>query len=365
MAKLRAAVIGRTGRGDYGHGLDVMWQGMPDVELVAVADDDKVGLAKTASKLKLDKAYADYRQMLDEEKPDLVSIGARWLDAHRDIVVNTAERGVHMYLEKPLCRTLAEADEMVAACERTHARLAIAHTTRFSPRIPVVMEMLASNKVGRVLEFRGRGKEDHRGGGEDLWVLGTHVMDLIRLFGGDPSWCFAVVTQKGQPITSADVVEGNEGIGPLAGDALNAMYGMPGATTAYFGSHRSTSGKRPRFGLTMFGSEGILEITTGYLPSVKYLPDPSWSPALSGAKWQNVTSAGIGKPEPIEDKDRHGGNYAGGRELIAAIRENRQPDGSIYDGRAAIEMIVAVFASQQTGGPVKLPLAKRGNPLVA
>ncbi len=365
MARLKAAVIGRTGRGDYGHGLDVMWQNIPDVELVAVADDDKVGLAKTAGKLKLDKAYADYRRMLDEVKPDVVSIGPRWLDAHRDIVVNTAQRGVHMYLEKPLCRTLAEADEMVAACERTHAKLAIAHTTRFSPRIPVVQEMLASNKIGRVLEFRGRGKEDHRGGGEDLWVLGTHVMDLMRLFGGDPRWCLGVVTQGGKPITTADVVEGNEGIGPLAGDAVNAMYGMSGATTAYFASHRATSGQRPRFGLTIYGSEGILEITTGYLPSVKYLADPSWSPGLSGAKWQNVTSGGVGKPEPVADEDRHGGNYAGGRELIAAIRENRQPNSSIYDGRTAIEMIVAVFASQMAGQPVDLPLANRQNPLTS
>ncbi|MEX2112382.1 MAG: Gfo/Idh/MocA family oxidoreductase [Pirellulales bacterium] len=363
MARLRAAVIGRTGRGDYGHGLDVMWLGIPDVELVAVADDDKAGLAKTASKLKLDKAYADYRQMLDEVKPDVVSIGPRWLDAHRDIVVNTAERGVHMYLEKPLCRTLAEADEMVAACERTHSKLAIAHTTRFSPRIPVVQEMLASNKIGRVLEFRGRGKEDQRGGGEDLWVLGSHVMDQIRLFGGDPRWCLGLVTKAGKPINTADVIEGNEGIGPLAGDGVNAMYGLSGATTAYFASHRATSGQRPRFGLTILGSEGILEITTGYLPSVKYLADPSWSPGLSGAKWQNVTSAGIGKPEPVEDADRHGGNYAGGRELIAAIRENRQPNSSIYDARGAIEMIVAVFASQMAGKPVELPLTNRQNPL--
>ncbi|MGD9723419.1 MAG: Gfo/Idh/MocA family protein [Pirellulales bacterium] len=363
MERFKAAVIGRTGRGDYGHGLDVMWQGLPNVDVVAVADDDKMGLAKTARTLKLDKAYADYRQMLDEAKPDVVSIGARWLDAHRDIVVNVADRGVHMYLEKPLCRTLAEADEMVAACERTHAKLAIAHVTRFSPRLPVVKELLAGNKIGRVLELRGRGKEDQRGGGEDLWVLGTHIMDLIRVFGGDPSWCFGVVSKGGQKITSADVSDGNEGIGPLAGDAVNAVYGLDGAKTAYFASHRATSGPRPRFGLQILGSEGILEITTGFLPSVKYLADPSWSPAQSGAKWQNVTSAGIGKPEPVTDEDRHGGNRAGAAELLAAIRENRQPNSSVYDGRAAVEMIVAVFESHRLGKPAELPLANRKNPL--
>ena len=229
MKTLRAAVIGRTGRGDYGHGLDEVWNDLPGVELVAVADDNKTGLAAEARKLKLERSFADYRQMLDEVKPDVVSIGARWLDQHHDIVVACAERGIHMYLEKPLCRTLAEADDMIAACERTHTRCAVAHQTRYSPRIPVVKEMIAGGKIGRVLELRGRGKEDQRGGGEDLWVLGTHVMDLTRLLGGNPSWCFGRVWQGGKSIAKSDVAEGNEGIGPLAGDAVNAMYGMTGS----------------------------------------------------------------------------------------------------------------------------------------
>jgi predicted dehydrogenase len=363
METLKAAVIGRTGRGDYGHGLDEVWTDLPGVELVAVADDNKAGLAAAAKKLKVDKAFADYRQMLDQVKPDVVSIAPRWVDQHREMVVAAAERGIHMYLEKPLCRTLVEADEMVAACERTHARLAIAHTTRLSPRIPVVQDLLASHKIGRLLELRGRGKEDQRGGGEDLWVLGTHVMDLIRLFGGDPSWCFATVTQGGKRVTKADVVEGSEGLGPLAGDAVNAVYGMPEGATAYFSSQRNTSSRRPRFGLHLFGSEGILDMTTGYLPSVKYLADPSWSPGQSGAKWQNVTSAGLGKPEPLSDDKGHSGNRQSVLELLAAIRENRQPSGNIYDGRAAVEMIVAVFESDRLGKPAALPLANRQNPL--
>ncbi len=364
METLKAAVIGRTGRGDYGHGLDEVWTDLPGVELVAVADDNKAGLAAAAKKLKVEKAFADYRQMLDQVKPDVVSIAPRWVDQHREMVVAAAERGIHMYLEKPLCRTLVEADEMVAACERTHARLAIAHTTRLSPRIPVVQDLLATHKIGRLLELRGRGKEDQRGGGEDLWVLGTHVMDLIRLFGGDPTWCFATVTQGGKPVAKADVIEGSEGLGPLAGDAVNAVYGMPEGATAYFSSQRNTSGRRPRFGLHLFGSEGILDMTTGYLPSVKYLADPSWSPGQSGAKWQNVTSAGLGKPEPLVDDKGHSGNRQAVLELLAAIRENRQPSGNIYDGRAAVEMIVAVFESHRLGKPAALPLANRQNPLM-
>jgi len=362
METLRAAVIGRTGRGDYGHGLDVAWNNLPGVKLVAVADDNKMGLASKAKSLKVDKAYADYRQMLDEVKPDVVTIGCRWLDAHRDIVVETANRGVHIYLEKPLCRTLAEADDMASALEKTHTKLVIAHTTRHSPKIKVMRDLIADGKIGRIMELRGRGKEDQRGGGEDLWVLGSHVMDLIRLFGGNPAWCFAQVTEGGKPITKADVYEGNEGIGPLAGDAVAAMYGMPENATAYFASQRKAA-KRTRFGLTIYGTEGVLEMTTGYLPSVRFLPDPSWSAGQTGTKWHNVSSAGLDKDEPLDrDKDPNG-NRPCILELLSAIRENRNPSGGIYDGRAAIEMIVAVFESQRTGGPAKLPLENRQNPL--
>ncbi|REK09410.1 MAG: gfo/Idh/MocA family oxidoreductase [Planctomycetota bacterium] len=362
METLRAAVIGSTGRGDYGHGLDLVWNDLPGVELVAVADDNKMGLAAKAKQLKLDKAYPDYRRMLDEVKPDLVSIGCRWLDQHRDMVVEAAQRGTHIYLEKPLCRTLAEADEMAYALDKTHSKLVIAHTTRHSPKTARVKEMVADGKLGRILELRGRGKEDKRGGGEDLWVLGTHVMDLMRIFGGDPIWCSAQVTAGGRPITREDVVEGNEGIGPLAGDAVAAMYSMPENVTAYFGSQRSAA-KRTRFGLTIYGTEGVLEMTTGYLPSVRFLPESSWSAGRTGAKWLNVSSNGLNEEETLSRDEDPNGNRPCILELLSAIRENRTPSGGIDDARKATEMIVAVFESQRIGGRAQLPLENRQNPL--
>ncbi|MGE0607884.1 MAG: Gfo/Idh/MocA family protein, partial [Pirellulales bacterium] len=342
----RAAVIGRTGKGDYGHGVDTVWKELPNVELLAVADDNKEGLAKAAQRLSLTKAYADYRQMLDEIKPDIVGIGPRWIDQHRDMVLAAAERGIHIYMEKPFCRSLEEADEIVAACERTHVKLAIAHQTHYSPKTAVVKQLLAEGKLGRVLEYRGRGKEDaSRGGGEDLWVLGSHVMDLIRHLGGEPTWCQSIVLQKGQPIQKSDVKDGNEGIGPLAGDEVHATYGLASGAIARFDSVRGAGAKLSRFGLQIYGSNGVLEIVTGSLPSVKFLDDGSWSPGRSGAQWQNVSSAGIGQPEPLADGGLGGGNVMAVQDLIAAIEEDRQPLCGIYEGRGSVEMIAAIFES--------------------
>jgi predicted dehydrogenase len=362
-AKYRVAVIGHTGRGNYGHGLDTVWLDIPEAQIVGVADADKVGLAAAAKRLKVDAAFADYRQMLDQTRPHIVSIAPRWLDQHRDMVLAAAERGVHIYLEKPMCRTLQEADDMVAACERSHVKLAIAHQTRYSPKIAVVQELLAAGRLGQLLELRGRGKEDRRGGGEDLWVLGSHIMDLMRLFAGEALWCAASVTQQGRPITRDDVVPGNEGIGPLAGDAVAAMYGMSSGATAYFASHRNAGGNPSRFGLQLYGSLGVLEILTGYLPSVQYLADPGWSPGRSNQKWVPVSSQGIGREEPLADGGLHAGNVRAVRDLMAAIEEDRQPLANVYTARAATEMIVAVFESQRLSCRVPLPLENRRHPL--
>src|SRR5256885_6082018 len=117
--KYRVAIIGHTGRGNYGHGLDAVWSNFKDrCEIVAVADADEKGRVEAAKRVQAPKAYADYRQMLDEAKPQIVAICPRWLDEHRDLVIAAAQHGMHIYMEKPFARTLAQADGMVAACEK-------------------------------------------------------------------------------------------------------------------------------------------------------------------------------------------------------------------------------------------------------
>ncbi len=362
--KYRVAVIGHTGKGNYGHGLDRVWMEVPQTEIVAVADAEPKGLSAAVSRLDNPAGFADYRKMLDKVKPDLVAVAPRWLDQHCEMVVAAAQSGARgIYLEKPMCPTMAEADRMVAACEKNNVKLAIAHQTRYSPRLPVVQKLIDSGGIGRVMEFRARGKEDRRGGGEDLWVLGTHVLNLTNLFGGAPQWCFGRVTQEGKPVTPDDVFDGPEGIGPLAGDEVHATYGLEGGKTAYFDSVRNMGTGHPRFGLWIYGSEGVIRLTTGHLSRMYYLPDPFWSPGRSGKAWLPITSAGVDKPEPLTDGGLYAGNVLAVNDLLAAIEEDRNPQSSIYEARTAIEMIVAVFESHRTGGPVTMPLKNRENPL--
>ena len=360
----RAAVIGHTGRGDYGHGLDVVWADVHGVELVAVADASEKGLADAAKRLKVSKAYPDYRRMLDEVKPDLVSIAPRWVDQHHDMLLAAVQRGVRgVYMEKPLCRTLAEADAMVAACQKHNVKVAIAFQTRYSPKLPVIAELIRAGTIGQLVEFRARGKEDNRGGAEDLWVLGPHLMNLIELYGAKPLWCFGSVCEQGRPIRREDVKPGSEGASLLAGDEVHAMYRLASGAAAYFDSVRKAGGG-PRFALWICGSKGIIELTTNYMPGAFLLPDASWSvPRGKNRKWLPITSAGLDKPEPIKDGTPHRGNVEAVKDLIASIEKDRKPLADIADARTALEMVVAVFESQRLGKPATFPLQNRSDPL--
>ena len=364
----KVAVIGRTGRGDYGHSLDLAVLDQPKLRPVAVADENEKGRAAAAKRLGVPAAYADYRAMLDREKPHFVVVGPRWVDCHRDMIVDCAQRGIHVFTEKPLCPDLASADAIVDACDRHHVKLAIAYQTRYSPRYDRVKELIDSGAIGEVLELRGRGKEDHRGGGEDLLVLGPHLIDLFRGLLGESTWCFARVTEKGKPITKASVRAGNEGLGPLAGDRIDAVYGFAKTpVVAHFATARPAAGGNTRFGLWIHGSKGVIELKTGWLPDAALLNDPTWStstPTAKSGKWTPITSAGLGKPEPLKGgASLTEANKRILQDLVQAVENDSQPKAGVRDARAILEMLLACHASQAQGGPVSLPLKDRRHPL--
>jgi predicted dehydrogenase len=360
----RVAIIGHTGRGDYGHAVDAAFLKVPNVDIVAVADPNEAGRAAAQKRTGAAASYASYRDMLAKEKPDIVGICPRWIDQHHDMLLAAVEAGCHVYMEKPFCRTLKECDSVVSAFEMRHRKLGIAHISQYSPVLSTVLKIVADGTIGDLLEIRGRGKEDGRGGGEDMWVLGSHVFGLMRSFaGGNATSCFTTVTQQGRPIVKADAKEGPEGIGLLAGDHVQATYAFPKGVTGYFASRRGMAGKPTRFAVQVFGSKGVIEMESGYLVKADLLRDSSWSPGRTGSKWEPISSAGIGKPEPRKDGSYEGGHVAAISDLIEAIEKDRDTKCSYRDAAAIIEMIAAAFESQRVGRPVELPLKTRANPL--
>jgi predicted dehydrogenase len=359
----RVAVIGRTGKGDYGHGLDMVWVNHPRAELVAVADENEAGRTAAAKRLGVQATYADYRKMLATERPQIVSVAPRWLDAHRDMVIACAEHGASIFLEKPVAPTLLEADEMVAACDKAHVKCAVAHQTRYSRRVKKVRELISSGRVGDVVEMNGHGKCDRRGGGEDMMVLGTHTFDLMRYLIGEPRWCFARVQVDGRKATPGDVRQLPEGIGPGLGDHITATYGFSSPAVGHFTTFRAKDGANARYWLEVRGTKGIIHVGFGAIPAAYLCEDPTWMPGKSKSPWLEISSAGVGEPEPLKANAVGNGNRWIVDDLIASIEQDRPPHGSLVDGRAALEMILAVYESHRLDRLVNIPLRNRKHPL--
>ncbi len=360
----KVAIIGRSGKGNYGHGVDVAFTKIPNVDIIALADEDEAGRESARRRTHPDRTYADFREMLRNEQPDIVAICPRWIDQHHEMILAAAQAGSHIYMEKPFCRTLAECDSAIAKLDQRNLKLGIAHISQYSPVLDVVRSLIEHDEIGEVLELRGRGKEDHRGGGEDLWVLGSHIFGLMRsLAGRNALSCSASVSKDGHAVTAADVVDGAEGIGALAGDHVQARYEFEGGASGYFGSRKAMAGNPSRFAIQVFGSKGIIEMTSGYLTPAYILRDSSWSPGRTGKSWEPISSQGIGKPETRTDGNYEGGHIAAINDLMEAVEGNCPTKCSADDSRSIVEMIAAVFESHRVGGPVRLPLSTRVNPL--
>ncbi len=71
---LRAALIGHTGRGNFGHRLDIVFRARDNIEVVAVADPDEKGRAAAQKRSHAKTAYAEYREMQKKESPDLGAV---------------------------------------------------------------------------------------------------------------------------------------------------------------------------------------------------------------------------------------------------------------------------------------------------
>lgn len=354
----KAAVIGRTGGGDYGHGFDVIFKGIPNVIVEAIADGDPAGLKRATDRSGAKRSYADYREMLEKERPDLVSIAPRHPDCHRDMALAAIGVGANIYMEKPMTETVGEADDILRAAEKKGVKIAIGHVRRFTPEFVRIKRLIEEGFIGAPLSIQVQGKQDSRVGGEDLIVLGTHDFDIMRFYFGDPTWCQAVVLQNGHRIQKKDVRRGSEPI-LVAGDTIRASFGFGNNLVMDWDSVKTTDGwnqnaERQRWELVIRGTKRIIVFQGGW--GTAYLDSPFLAHKDSRGIWKELPDP---KHWPMADHESHPV-----RNLIRAIETNTQPLCNGNDGRWAIEMVSAIYESERVGGRVDLPLKDRGNPLL-
>ncbi len=350
----RAAAIGRTGGGNYGHGLHLAYQGLENVTFVAVADPDEAGRKKAQEQTGALRSYADYREMLASEDLDIVSVCPRWTDCHLEMVLACIDAGCHVYCEKPIAPSLAEADRMVEAADQAGLKIAVSHQGVYLSGFQAIKRMLDEGRIGEIQAIHAHGKEDHRGGGEDMMVLGTHLFNMMRYFVGDVAWMSAHVTTGGREVTKADAHEATEPIGLVAGDCIHSYFAFKSGVAGFFSSRRNQTGGNLRYGMEIVGSNGMISLRGGTASDVAIYPYPLWNPCDASQRWEMLE---------FPEQSLAAGNQLAIADLIDAIEQDRDPLSSGRDAVAALEMILGAYASQLAGARVSLPMKCREHPL--
>jgi predicted dehydrogenase len=237
--KIRVAIIGAGMIANAGH--IPAWKNLvEDVELVGVFNRSIERARNSAERHGIPHAFDDCVEMLAEVKPDVVSVCTPNV-SHREYAVAALEAGAHVFCEKPVAATYADAAEMFAVAEREGKILFVTQTGRFSSGSMAAREIAGSGQLGEMYyaetsALRRRGvptwgrfhmKEDSAGG--PLCDIGVHALDALLWVMGNPK----VVAASGATYTK--IANQDEGLIESLADS--------GAPVGVFGSREYSSGE--------------------------------------------------------------------------------------------------------------------------
>ena len=180
----KAAVIGVGAMGQH-HAR--VYNELEGVELAAVADANATTARRVAGLYKV-PFYTVYQEMLDAVEPDLVSIAVP-TDLHYDTATAVMERGVHVLLEKPIAKTLEEAEAIVHCADQHDLRLGIGHIERFNPAVVELKRRLDGDELGRIYQLHARRLSPYPDRIRDAGVildLAIHELDVMTCLDETP-----------------------------------------------------------------------------------------------------------------------------------------------------------------------------------
>lgn len=203
---MKVAVIGA---GAMGRNHARVYAELAEVELVAIADADAAVAASVARRHNI-QAYTDYARLLDEQRPDAVTIATPTVD-HLEVALQAVKRGIHLLVEKPIAYSVAEGEQMIAAADAAGVRLMVGHIERFNPAVIALKHRLAQGELGRVFQIDARRQGPFPARVKDVGVvidLAVHDLDIMRYISNAEVTRVFAETERRIHSTREDLVSG-------------------------------------------------------------------------------------------------------------------------------------------------------------
>lgn len=293
--------------------------------------------------------YADYKQMLaDHPEIELIAIATE-SGNHAAIALDCIDAGKHLIIEKPIALSMADADEIVRRAAEKGVKVSACHQNRFNVAVQELRKAIEAGRFGglshgsiHVRWNRGRTYYDQalwRGtwaqDGGTLMNQCIHGIDLLRWMMGDE-----VVEVYGQTRQRFHNYLEAEDVGVAVVKFANGAVGtIEGTSNVYPKNLEET--------LYVFGETGTVKIggtSTNNIDVWDFADEDEADAVNKGLQEQTSNVYGNG----------HTSLYA---DVIDAIKNDRAPYVDAVAGRNALEMVLAIYKSQKTGEPVKLPLS--------
>lgn len=323
-----------------------------NLEIVAICDLEQHNMRDKVVKFKLPssvKCYTDYKEMLANEKPELVAIATE-SGKHAQIAVDCMTIGhANLIIEKPIALSLADADLIIETAKRENLKVCACHQNRFNKSIQKIREAVEMERFGRMFhgtahirwardyeyysraKWRGTWEQD----GGALMNQCIHNIDLLRWMMGDEIDCVMGMTDR----LKHNYIEA-EDLGIAIIKFKNGAYGIVEGTTNVYPSNLEET-------LYLFGEKGTVKAGGSSVNVIEewrfadVLDDPEEVKAQFHENPPNVYGYG------------HTPLYA---DVIAAIEEDRPPYVNAEAGKRALELVLAIYQSAATGEAVKLPM---------
>jgi predicted dehydrogenase len=288
--------------------------------LVAAADPNEERRTNLGRRRGVTALYADYREMLDRERLDIVSICVP-TRAHARIAIDVAGRGVKgIYLEKPIAQSLREADDVIAAFRRHGVAGAVNHMRTWDPVYGRIRQLIAEGALGQLRTIMAHVREGALFGG-------THLWDLLRfLIGAQAEWVFGEIDASPSPYDPG----------------ARGMVGFPGGVRVYVDG--AADDPTP-FYLDITGTEGRIRVGNAYYPELFQIDRSGGGRRLTQRAFPGMHDGRSGMLRAVED-------------LVAAIETGSKPASDAADARADLEIAVAFHLSHRSRAPVTLPIAE-------